>query len=267
MKAIGRTAAVLAAAIPALSAMACVPPPSDAPDKSGRGGAGLRNRAEELWTAKVKEDWSTVFRFNEPAKRKDMVEADFISWSHEQEPLVIRSYQLQEVLAEAPFGWVKVEYLAGVRRFPGAPAQQSLRWEKWQLFDGDWYPVAADKSASLPEPPTLRNRAEEDALRRRFAESWEARRSRDWHRLYELIDPRDKPKVSEGEFTEVEALFQNLSHEVHWVEVIGERGRVSVSYENKITDPSLTKLKAGILPIMENWVKVDGQWYLDLQQQ
>ena len=86
----------------------------------------------------------------------------------------------------------------------------------------------------------------------------------DWHQLYGLTDPRDHQDITEEALAKDEALFEHLSRNVQWIEVVGDRGRVRALYDVKSNDESLTKMPIQSTELTEPWVKYDGQWYRDL---
>lgn len=213
----------------------------------------------------MREDWATVFGFLDPSKARRMVRAEFVRWSAREEPFQIISFHIGTVEADGDVGWTEVHYRTLLRRFPDIAARDATQWQKWRVVQGQWYPVPQRELEAYPAPPAKRDADEETRLRTRFEESWDARRRRDWRRLYELCDPRDRSAVSRESFAESESLFEYRSHRVDWVEVISGRGRVRVLYDHKIMDASLTKLPARSMYVVERWVKVDNEWYRDLK--
>lgn len=226
----------------------------------------LRHRAQHLWAARKSLDCPTIFIFESPDDTEASTEAAFVEWCRKEEPLQIVDYDLHNVEVDGELGWVRADYHLQFRKAPDAPIEAAEAWEKWYKFKGRWFPVAKPELPHYPEPPSLRDAAAEADLRERFLASWDARRSGDWHRLYELSDPLDHDTVSEPMFVESESLFHYLGFSLVWVEAIGDRGRVRVAYEHKIADPSLTKLPPRTMTITEKWVPRDGTWYRDLKR-
>ena len=226
--------------------------------------ARLRQRAEQLWQARVDEDWETVFRFEVPEQQKDATAAEFADWSRKNEPFKYESFEIVQVQAEPPLGWVNVKYRSSQRRFPNVPARDSAQWQKWHVVAGDWLPVRKGDWDDYPAAPAQRDAAEEARLRARVDEAWEARTAHDWHQLYGLTDPRDHQDITEDAFAKDEALFEHLSRNLRWIEVVGDRGRVRALYDVKSNDESLTKMPIQSTELTEPWVKYDGQWYRDL---
>ncbi len=64
----------------------------------------------------------------------------------------------------------------------------------------------------------------------------------------------------------MEELFDYLSHRLDWIEVIGNQGRIRVTYHHKLTDKSMEKLPARDATFIEAWVKSEDEWYLDLKR-
>lgn len=224
----------------------------------------LRARAERLWTARVKEDWSTLYTLQEPRRRAAITEDDFVAWCQDNEPFRYQRFQLGRVETDGGLGWVEVQCAATVRKFPSVPARSVTRWEKWRVVEEQWYPVPLAQLDNYPGPPAVRNRAEEQRLREVFEQAWQARQEHDWERLYALTDPRDHEQVSAEDFIAGESLFERLSCALDWVEVIGDRGRVRALYEIRMNDPHMSKMAPAEMYLIEPWVKLNGQWYRDL---
>jgi len=237
----------------------------------GRGGrapeAELRSRVEAYWAAKQKEDWDALFEFQEPQIRRETKQDRFVAWSESEAPMRVHSFEVSQVQAEGEFGWAYVPYRASVRRFKDIPPRDVYTWQKWRLVDGEWYPVEReDLLPTIPEAPATRDAGEEKRLRERYEQTWQARVRRDWERVYQFSDPRDHGIVDLDDFAESEALFEYIRHDVYWVQVIGDNGKIRVNYHHKVTDPSLTNLPSQDLVVVENWIKVDGEWYRDLKR-
>jgi len=228
--------------------------------------ASLEAAAQRYWTAKVAEDWDSVFDLEyEPEARASLVRDEFKNWSKEKEPFQIHSFKIERVASDGEMGWVELDYVTSIRRFPGLPPRDTKMVQKWRLTDDQWYPVPKNQLESYPEPPSYRDLAAEPRLWERFEGSWRARRAGDWSAMYEFTDPRDHGDVTLEMFAEAEGLFEYLDHKVHWVEVIGNLGQVRVAYRHKVTDKSMEKLAARDATIVERWVLYNDQWYRDLK--
>ncbi len=224
----------------------------------------LHDRAEQLWQARQEEDWSTVYRFQLFPEGEEVAEADFAQWSENEEPFRYPSFRLGESVSDGEFGWVEVTCQTAMRRFPDLPPREVSRWEKWRRVDGVWFPVPADQLESYPTAPAERDLPEEARLRQRFEESWAVRLAQDWQALYEMCDPADLPDDPEARSVPKYLPLQFLEYELLWLEVIGDHGSIRLIMTHRIDDPSLSKLPPQRLVMTEQWVKRDGQWYLDL---
>jgi len=237
--------------------------------KQSRGPAdldALRHRAQRLWTARRDLDCPTVFIFDSPDHQDAETEKEFIAWCLNEDPLRIVDYDLHSAEVDGDLGWVHAVYHVSYQRAPDTPVEAADAWEKWHKKKSEWFPVAKTELNNYPEQPSLRDAAGEAELRKRFLESWVARRSENWHRLYELSDPLDHDSVTDTMFIESESMFHYLGVTLVWVEAIGDRGRVRVTYDHKVADPSLTKLLPRRMTITEKWVARDGTWYRDLKR-
>lgn len=226
----------------------------------------LGRRAERLWEARRQEDWAAVFQLQDPQEREGVGQADFVTWCEQKEPFRVHSFELGQMLVEGDLGWVEVHGSTSIRRFPDSPPRDTQQWEKWRRIEGDWYPVPRKELASYPASPALRDAAEEARLAERFAASWQARVAKDWSRLYAMTDPRDHGDVPQDRFAQELEKVEYISHEVQWVEVVGERGSVRVVYRHRLNDPSLTKLPPSAVSVVEPWIKCENEWYLDLKR-
>lgn len=223
----------------------------------------LEARAEAYWAAQQREDWLEVYRFQVPTVREEYTAEEFAAWSEQNAPFTIDAYQLGRAITDGEMGWVEVSATTGVRRFPEMPSRESQRWEKWKVVLDEWYPIPPTDVTFYPESPALRDAAAEARLRERFLQAWEARRTLDWDRLYELSDPRTRPAERGPTPTLDEVPHEFLSYKIFWVEAIGDRGKVRVQYEYRLTDPNLTKMPPQFTVVSDRWERVDGEWYLN----
>lgn len=224
----------------------------------------LRQRAEQLWQARLAEDWVTAFNFEDTPQREQSSPEQYAVWCRENEPFITKSYQLDQVQTDQQLGWVEVSCRTALRRFPDLPARDVQRWEKWRVVDGQWYPVPRAEINNYPEPPALRDAAGEAQLAARFADSWRARREKDWPARYALVDPRERDRITVEELAKDEDRFEYLAMKVQWVQVVGDRGSVRVRYEIKRNDPSLTKMASEVVDVIEHWVRFENEWYRQL---
>jgi len=226
----------------------------------------LRQRADGLWDAKTKDEWDTIFHFEDPNSRRDWNKEEFIAWSEKNDPFKVLSFQLGDIQADGDLGWVEVKYNTLVRRFASLPPRDATLWQKWHKVDGTWHPVPLRDLVSYPEPPSRRDLYAEKHLRGRYLEYWDARKSKDIKLLHQYIDPYDQPRMPVESLQEMEGLMEYLSYDLKWVEVIGEMGRVHVIYRRKVTDPSLSKLPPETAVETEEWIRVNDEWYRDLSR-
>lgn len=245
---------------------------NDPQGDAGNTQAALAERARTLWDAKVAGDCHTVYLFESSRGLEGVTEEGFCDYFNNEEPFKVHSCTVQDVLVDGDMGWVQLEVTTSMRRFPAANPVTAQRWEKWHyvpdLVDGGkhWIPVPPDALEAYPDTPALRDAAAEAELRARFDESWQARVDHDWTRLYDFIDPRDRPQIDPQVFADTHAMFEYLSCDVHWVQVKGDNGTVRVTVHHKLNDPSLTKLPPRDATVREEWVRYEGTWYLDVKR-
>ncbi len=241
---------------------------SKAPCPTGKPDAveALGNRARQLWQARRDQDWAQVYLFEKPKVRKQTSVDDYVARSEASHHLRVESFELIRAQAEPDRGWVLIRYRSNLPRFPDVPSRQVELWQKWHRIDGNWHPVPPGQLSDYPEAPALRNVARERRLRLRFQESWRWRQAKNWSQLYQLCDPGDREAIPEDEFIRAQSSIEYLSHELDWVEVIGQRGRIRVGYHHKLTDPSLTKLQPTTMFVIEHWVIHGNNWYRDLKR-
>jgi len=235
--------------------------------RNGRRGDDLKliqQRAEKFWDAKTKEDWDTVFLFEDPNTSREWKKEDFAAWSEKNDPFKILKYEFGQIQSDGEMGWVEVKYNSLVRRFQNVPPRDATLWQKWRKVNGEWYPVPLRELVAYPEPPARRDLGEESRLRERFMLSWKLRQAKDWKGLFELVDPSDRPRMPEEAWLDMHSLLEYLSYDVKWVEAIGQLGRVHVVYKRKVTDPSLSKLPVETAVETEEWIMVNNEWYRDL---
>lgn len=245
---------------------ACSAPPKRPAPSATRetpGASDLKRRATALWQARVNRNWETAYTYVHPDIRARTTKDEFVAFCESEEPLVIKDARIGDVQVRDERGWAEVTYDSTMRKFPGVPARTTTTWDKWFIVDGAWYPVPDRMREDFPEAPARRDAAAEDALRARFLASWQARQTRDWNALYDLCDPPDRQHIPKEDLVESEELSEYLSYDVHWIEVVNQRGRVRVTYTVKTTDPNMTKLPPRDQTVTEGWILRDGTWYRD----
>jgi hypothetical protein len=227
----------------------------------------LTERAHIFWNARVKGDWDSVYNLLAAEDKAHFTSEEFVAHRKEKGPFRFLSAKLEDVAVAGDLGWVKVDYTIQSAVFPDVPARDVQGWDIWQQRDGQWYPILKKAQRKrLPQlPPHMRPAEEEALLAQRANELWSAKEKEDWTLIYPYLEPAFRDKVSEEEFQKSNALSAYLSHTLEWVEVIGDRGRVKVVYTHTPNAPALTKLEPEPDVMIEQWVKVDGQWYRRMQ--
>lgn len=226
----------------------------------------LRQRAEQLWTARVEEDWGTVYTLLSPLERGDADPDSFAEWAQENEPFRVHDYSIGQVLTEGDLGWVEVDYNTSIRQFDSLPPRQAQQWEKWFVLNGVWRPIPKPVLDAYPVSPALRDTPAEPALTDRAIQACNARVQSDWGSLYDLLDPEDVAEIAFESFEASLNMVEYQDCEVIWIEAIAGHGRVRVSLVQKLLDPSLTKLPPENRQLTERWIQRDGIWYLDLKR-
>jgi hypothetical protein len=222
----------------------------------------LEQQARAFWEARIKGDWATVYDILSPEEKGDLSREQFTTLYREKAPFHFHSAQVQEVAIEDEFGWVNVAYSVRPSSEPDYPPAHVQAWNPWQRQDGQWHPLPVDQRGQLPKlPPHLRRTDEEAALSQRVHAFWLAKEKQDWARIYQFLDPAFRKQTTESQFLQRKAYFEYLSHRLEWTEVIDDQGRIKVAYTSKLNDPTLTKLEPKEEIVIEEWVKVDGQWY------
>lgn len=232
---------------------------------SGGCAATLKQRATTLWDARVQADCATVQQFEDPGSPGAMKPEEFIEWCQSKEPFLYKTYTLKGVEAEGDVGWANVSYTCAVRGFEDRDERTVETAQKWHRYEGEWYPAPKERADEIPEPPSRRDAAAEKDLHRRVEAASAARLAGDWAKVYEQIDPRDRANVSLETYTSSEGLAEWLKADIRWCEAIGDRGRVFMIYEVKLKEAR--NMPGREIRKVEDWVKVDGQWYRDVKRE
>lgn len=223
----------------------------------------LRATAERVWTARRDRDCATVAKYLDPKEYANLNDEDRLAVC-DGDPFRYQRFSISKVEVEGGFGWVHLNYATKLVAFDKEDPQEVDTIEKWRLVDQQWYPVASRIQETCPETPSIRNSAKEASLKARFEETWPLRVSQNWNALYEMVDPKDKGRVSQSDFVEAEGLIHYFAYELDWVQVIGEVGEVRVTYDNKLADPNMTRFPARKINLSEHYVLRNGVWYRDL---
>lgn len=225
----------------------------------------LREQAKIFWEARVKGDWATVYDCLSESERMGVSKEAFVEKNKTGGPFRYLRYKLGEAETADDMGWLKVEYEAEAVRFPGLPARRTERWSYWEKLDGKWYEITGKRVEEIPKlPPSMRPLKEEKAVSARADEFWKAREKGDYAAIYQLCSPAYRQQIPREEFLSKTALNIYVDHQVIWAEVQQNKARVRVAVDFRPNDPHLTKMDPSQQIIFQNWVKVDGQWYLDV---
>ena len=121
----------------------------------------LTERAQTFWDARVKGDWSTVYRFLTQEEQVGVSAEKFVEIRKTRGPFAYRSAKIGEVTVAGNLGWVEIDYTAQVVGFPEMPARDVQIWDIWQKRNGQWYPIRKEEREQVPHlPPLLRSTAE-----------------------------------------------------------------------------------------------------------
>jgi hypothetical protein len=224
----------------------------------------LRERATAFWEARVKGNWGTVYDYLSGSEIGSASKEDYVTFTKEKGPFVYLSYKVGEVDVDGDTGWVKTAYDIRPLRFPGYPPNHLEQWLVWEKRDGKWYPIPKERQEDEPKlPPRLRALKEERAVIARANEFWQAREKADYALLYQYLSPTYTKQISKEEFLEKKALYVYVEHTILWAEVEGDRAKVRVTVGTRPTDPNLTKMAPAHETIVQEWIKVKDQWYVD----
>lgn len=228
----------------------------------------LRDQATKFWEARVRGDWATVYGYLSEEERAGKTKDQYVEYSKEVGPWRYLHYKIGTVEASDDVGWVKVEYAAEPLRFPGLKPRRVDRWELWEKVDDRWAVVQGKRIAEFPKlPPSLRPLKEEQAVAARAEEFLKAREKGDYAAVYRLCAPNFRSQVSLEEWLAKKAQNLYVSHRILWTEVTGNEAVVRTAYEYRPNDPSVSKMDPLEDIIMYDWIKVDGQWYLNVMEQ
>ncbi len=152
-------------------------------------------------------------------------------------------------------------------QFPGLPPHHMDTVQLWEKRDGNWYPIPKDRQEDVPRlPPRLRPLKEENAVMARANEFWQAREKGDYGTVYQFCAPAFREKVAKEEFLSKKALNIYVGHQILFAEVAGDRAKVKATIAYRPNDPSLTKIDPAEETVMQEWIKVKDQWYLDVKE-
>lgn len=226
----------------------------------------LKERAKAFWEARVKGDWATVYDYLSEAELGGHTKEQYIAFSKEKGPFTYHSYTLGEVDVDGDLGWVKTVCDFSPTQFPGVRPTHLDRWEIWEKADGKWYPLPRQQYEDYPKlPPRLRPLDAEKAVTARANGFWQAREKNDYASIYQYCSPAFRESMPVEEFLSKKAQYLYVSHQILWTEVQGDRANVRVTVGYRPNDPHLTKMAPVQETIVQPWVKIDNQWFLDIE--
>jgi hypothetical protein len=225
----------------------------------------LRDRATLFWEARVKADAKAAYAFLTEEEKAKISKEQFEKTFKDKSAFRYFRYKIGDVEVDDELGWVFTEYEAAPVRFEKLPPKQVKLWQVWEERDGEWFPLPRERKDQAPKlPPKLRPLKEEAAVIARTNTFWQAREKGDYGSIYPLCPPSFRAKISKEEFLEKRAKNIYLAHEVHWAEVEGEHATVKLTFSYRPDDPNLTKLDPSSETMLQKWIKVEGNWYLDI---
>ena len=71
----------------------------------------LKARADQLWEARVKGEWASVYEFLLPEEQPKLTREQFVAAKKEKGPVHYLSAEIGEVAVAGDTGWVEVTYL------------------------------------------------------------------------------------------------------------------------------------------------------------
>lgn len=221
----------------------------------------VQQRAKELWAAKVEDRWDVVFDFLPPeeqalAKSRD----DYAAYNKAGGPFQYLSAEVGEAIVDGDTAWVALKFSVKPRLYPLKP-DQVQKWEVWLKRD-DWRPIPRTVENQFPaRPPKARDTEEDARLAARIEALWKHTERGDWRSVYDFLDPKYRAANTIEQHMARRAKYLYSSSKLVWVETQGTVGRAKVSFQQKLNDPTLTKLEPEEKTLVEEWIKVDGQWY------
>src|SRR5438552_2047708 len=222
----------------------------------------LEPLAKRFWAAEVEPDYGKVYDMLSSAEQNTITRDEYVKVRTEVGPLRYLAAEVGEIDVAKDLAWVHVKLEWMPPRYPG-PGRPGETWHLWRYTDG-WHPIPPGERDQWPMlPPHLRPAADEAALALRTTGLWKAKAEQDWKSVYAYMPPEYKARVPLEEFLKSKARFIYITPHVEWVEVSGGEARAGIAFLYKINDPSVSKMQAKEQKVIEPWVKVDGDWYLN----
>ena len=232
--------------------------------------AALRARAQRLWQARVDNDYDTWYSILDPRVRDAGDVAAFKEFCETREPFQHVAFKFDHVVVDGEMGWIDVSNSVKMRQMPRIPAREVSTEEKWHVQDGEWVLTSRVEIPDYPVSPLRRDGFEEGRLRERWEEAWKlraaVREKEDFATVLRLVDPRDVEHIHEEDWNEMNNIWRYLDAEVLWIEVLkgADKGRIHARYTRKINDSSMTKTPPQDDVVTEEWIQLDGQWYMNV---
>jgi hypothetical protein len=225
--------------------------------------AALQAQAKKYWRAEVKKDWKAVHALLAPDEQKAVKPEDYANYRNSKTgTFQYVSAEAGETALEGDAGWVRVTGEGVLVGFPGIQPRHLQYWQLWRKHESGWLLMSKAESQGVRQlPPNARSMAEEDALKQRADAFWKAKEAQDWRAIYGYLVPEFRAKTPLQKFLDNRSMYLYVSHRLEWVEVIEGQGRVKVAYTRKLNDPSVSKMSPEEQTALEEWVKVNGQWY------
>jgi hypothetical protein len=221
-------------------------------------------QAQRYWAAEVQQDWGTVYDMQTRPAKDAPSRDEFRLARKEQGPFHYRAAQIGEVAVAGDLAWVNVTCEFVLAKYPAAGTATLAMWQLWRNVDG-WRAVRATERDQWPDlPPHLRPAADEAAVAKRTSEYWQARVAQDWKSVYPYLPPAYREKVSLDRFLRNKARYLYFTPRVEWAEVKDDAARVRVVVSYKTNDPATTKAEPQTTSLTEKWMRVSGNWYLDV---
>jgi hypothetical protein len=221
----------------------------------------VQQRARDLWNAKVTDRWDVVFDYLPPEEQAQTQGRDaYAEYQKSGGPFQYTAAEVGEAIVEGDVAWVALKFAVKPRQYPLKPSDVE-KWEVWIKRD-DWRPVPRAAEDQFPSrPPKARDTEEDARLTARVDAVWKATERDDWRAVYDFLDPGYRAANNIEQHMARRAKYLYSSTRIRWVETQGNVGRAKVSFMQKLNDPSLTKLEPEEKMLVEQWFKVDGQWF------
>lgn len=131
--------------------------------------------------------------------------------------------------------------------------------------------VATDTSQkAMPGPPVAAPVttpvAPDVALKERVISFWQARLKDDIVRLYDVLEPEVRERVSLTAYARTQGTIHFLSYQIKSIDIIGEKAWVKVEYTFKVRVAQLSGFGPWPQESREVWILRDDVWYRPFDQ-